>query len=217
MRVLIAPDKFKGTLTAVEAASAIAAGWLSVRPDDAVEQVPLADGGEGRSTRSSPRAAGVAGGSASEVRSARRSRLRTGSSARAVAAPTRRAAASAAAARRRPTRSASCHELGHGRADPGGSDARRALVCLGGSATNDAGAGMAQALDPFPRRSRTRACAGGAALLDLATIDTSGLDPSLRDTSLVAARDVDNPLVGPTGATAVYGPQKERVPRTSSS
>ena len=93
MRVLIAPDKFKGTLTAVEAASAIAAGWLSVRPDDAVEQVLLADGGEGRSTRSSPRAAGVAGGSASEVRSARRSRLRTGSSARAAwRRPSRRAA-----------------------------------------------------------------------------------------------------------------------------
>ena len=72
---------------------------------------------------------------------------------------------------------------------------------------------MAQALGIRFLDDRGRELApGGAALLDLATIDTSGLDPSLRDTSLVAARDVDNPLVGPTGATAVYGPQKGASP-----
>jgi glycerate kinase len=53
---------------------------------------------------------------------------------------------------------------------------------------------------------------GGAALLDLAAVDTSGLDPAVRDASVVAARDVDNPLVGPVGATAVYGPQKGARP-----
>jgi glycerate 2-kinase len=85
----------------------------------------------------------------------------------------------------------------------------RVVVCIGGSATNDAGAGMAQALgvrlfdeegDELP--------AGGAALLRLTRIDMTALDRSVRDAEVLVACDVDNPLTGPHGASAVYGPQK---------
>jgi glycerate 2-kinase len=83
------------------------------------------------------------------------------------------------------------------------------IIGLGGSATNDGGAGMAQALgvrllDATERELRV----GGAALLDLARIDSTGLDPRLRVLICLAASDVDNPLSGPNGASAVYGPQK---------
>src|SRR5262249_29896252 len=87
--------------------------------------------------------------------------------------------------------------------------ARRLLVCVGGSATNDAGAGAAQALgfrlldadgmDLGP---------GGVALLRLDRIDTSGRSPDLNGVGLVVATDVDHPLTGPRGASATFGPQK---------
>jgi glycerate kinase len=87
--------------------------------------------------------------------------------------------------------------------------AARVLVCIGGSATNDAGAGMAQALGVRLLDERGRELGpGGAALLSLARIDATGLEPAVRDATFVAATDVDNPLLGVTGASAVYGPQK---------
>jgi glycerate kinase len=87
------------------------------------------------------------------------------------------------------------------------------LVCIGGSATNDAGAGMAQALGVRLVDDRGRDLGpGGAALLSLARIDATRMDPSVGDATFFAATDVDNPLVGPTGASAVYGPQKGASP-----
>jgi glycerate kinase len=91
--------------------------------------------------------------------------------------------------------------------------ARRVLVCIGGSGTNDGGAGMAQALgvrllDGYGLELRP----GGAALLDLVRIDASGLDQAVAAATFVVATDVDNPLVGPNGASAVYGPQKGASP-----
>jgi glycerate kinase len=92
-------------------------------------------------------------------------------------------------------------------------DASRVLVCIGGSATNDAGAGMAQALGVRLLDERGEDLEpGGVALLNLARIDMSGLDATLRGVGVIAATDVDNPLVGPTGASAVYGPQKGASP-----
>jgi glycerate kinase len=87
------------------------------------------------------------------------------------------------------------------------------IVCVGGSATNDGGAGVAQAtgirlLDETGRDLP----AGGAALVRLARIDMSGLDPAVRSARIVAATDVDNPLTGPLGASVVYGPQKGATP-----
>jgi glycerate kinase len=91
--------------------------------------------------------------------------------------------------------------------------ARRILVCIGGSATNDGGAGMAQALGIRLLDERGQDLRdGGEALLDLARIDMSGLDPAAASATFMAATDVDNPLVGPQGAAAVYGPQKGASP-----
>lgn len=90
---------------------------------------------------------------------------------------------------------------------------RRMIVCIGGSATNDGGAGMAQALGVgLLDESGSELRPGGAALSELATIDTTGLAPELRGIDIVVATDVDSPLTGPAGASAVYGPQKGASP-----
>jgi glycerate kinase len=90
---------------------------------------------------------------------------------------------------------------------------RQVIVCIGGSATNDGGAGMAQALGVRLLDDRGNELPpGGAALLDLARIDATGLSPAVKDVEFVVASDVDNPLVGPYGASAVYGPQKGATP-----
>jgi glycerate 2-kinase len=218
MRVLVAPDKFKGTLTAEEAAEAIARGWRRADPAAEVDVVPMADGGEGtldalvaalggrrfKETISGPLGDPVraefavipsAEGTLGVVEMARASGL-------ALISPARRDP------KRTTTRGtgelilAACRK-----------GVERVLVCIGGSATNDGGAGMAQAvgarlLDSHGRDLRP----GGAALLDLATIDMSGLDASVARATFVVATDVDNPLVGPHGASAVYGPQKGASP-----
>jgi glycerate kinase len=214
VRVLVAPDKFKGTLSAEEAADAIARGWGRADPSAVIETVPMADGGEGtldalvsalggerhRATVTGPLGDPVEAefglcpspeGTLGIVEMARASGL-------ALLSP----------ARRDPTRTTT---RGTGelilQACQGGAD--RVLVCIGGSATNDAGAGMAQALGVRLVDDRGRDIRpGGAALLSLARIDSRGIDPSARGATFVAATDVDNPLVGPSGASAVYGPQK---------
>jgi glycerate kinase len=82
-------------------------------------------------------------------------------------------------------------------------------VCLGGSATNDGGTGMARALGAvFTAGDGSALREGGIGLLDLARIDLGGLDRRLREVELIAMTDVDNPLCGPSGASLVYGPQK---------
>jgi glycerate kinase len=91
--------------------------------------------------------------------------------------------------------------------------ARRVLVCIGGSATNDGGAGMAQAVGiRLLDAGGDEIGPGGAALRDLASIDASGLDPAVARATFVVASDVANPLTGPSGASAVYGPQKGASP-----
>jgi glycerate kinase len=94
-----------------------------------------------------------------------------------------------------------------------GAGAKRILVGIGGSATNDAGAGMLAALGVrFLDASGTPLRPGGAALAELVTIDMSGLDARLKSVAIDAASDVDNPLCGPNGASAIFGPQKGASP-----
>jgi glycerate 2-kinase len=212
VHVLICPDKFRGTLTARQAADAIARGWARARPDDATTLVPLADGGEGtldvlveRGTpgrrRIRARVHGPLGdpvdaelgihGDVAVIESARASGLTL-----------------VGEGRRDPTRASSrgTGELIRRALDAG---ARRILVCLGGSATNDGGTGMACALGAaFTASDGSAVREGGASLVDLATIDLSGLDRRLGEVEIVGLTDVDNPLCGPTGASFVYGPQK---------
>lgn len=217
MRVLVAPDKFRGTLTARQAAEAIERGWRRERPKDEIALVPLADGGEGTldvlapregadgSRRIGARVTGPLGdpveaefglrGSTAVVEMARASGIE-------LLGPARRDP------RRATTRGTG--ELVRAALDAGASTI---LVCVGGSATNDGGTGFASALGVrFLDGEGGELPDGGSALLRLARIDGRGLDPRLATATVIGVSDVDNPLNGPHGASAVYGPQKGADP-----
>lgn len=207
VRVLICPDKFAGTLSAVEAAAALAAGWRDAAPADEVVTRPLSDGGPGfldvletalpgrrvpvatvdpigRSVDGAILVAGATG----YVESAQACGLH-------LLAP-----------EDRDPKTTTSYGLGTLIAAAVETGVRRIVVGLGGSATNDAGAGMLAALGaPALDGAGYALPYGGAALLDCASL---GGAPRLRGVELVAATDVDNPLVGIHGASAVYGPQK---------
>jgi glycerate kinase len=207
MRVLVCPDKFAGTLSAVGAADALVTGWLSIRGTDELTAKPLADGGPGFLD---VLAAAVQGrwvpvptvdplgrpidadlllvGDTGYVESAQACGLH-------LLAPSERD----------PKRTTS-FGLGALLAAAVESGARRVVVGLGGSATNDAGAGVLAALGAAPLDAAGYALPyGGAALIGCASLAGT---PRIRTTGLVAATDVDNPLTGEHGASAVYGPQK---------
>jgi glycerate kinase len=220
VRVLAAPDKFRGTATALEAARAIADGWRRARPRDRVEEVPLADGGEGtldalvealRGRRVPADVTGPLGGPVS-------AQFGLVDAAGGLTAVVEMAQASGFALvprdRRDPTVTTT---LGTGElvlaACSQEPPPASVIVCIGGSATNDGGAGMAQALGVRLLDAGGRELGpGGAALAALDRIDASGLDERVRAVRFVVATDVDNPLVGRQGASAVYGPQKGATP-----
>lgn len=210
----MAPDKFKDSLTAVEAAEAIRSGVLAARPHAQVVLLPVADGGEG--TIDAVVAAGferrvvqVSGPTGEPVRASFALRGATAVVEMAEASGLRRLPGGTPAALT--ASSAGTGQLIAAALDAG---ARELVLGIGGSATTDAGAGMARALgvrlvDELGRELPP----GGAALLRLARVDAEGLDPRLADASVTVACDVDNPLVGPRGAAAVYGPQKGADPQ----
>ena len=208
-RVVIAPDKFKGSASAAEVARSLAHGIRAAAPDVPVSVVPVADGGGG--TVDAAVASGytrvwveVAGPLGNRVRAA-------------FALDGERAVVELAQA-------SGLELLPEGRLDPLGAGtrgtgeviraaldagARTIVLGLGGSSSTDGGTGMLRALGaafldaagrPLPE--------GGGALPGLARADLAGLDPRLAATEIVLASDVDNPLLGPDGAAAVYGPQK---------
>jgi glycerate kinase len=205
MRLLICPDKFAGTLSALDAAEAVAAGWRSVRPDDELVLRPLADGGpgfvavlaaahpEGKRfpvATSDPLGRPVEGeilvvGQTAYVESAQACGLHH-----------------LAARERDPRRASSAGLLQLIVAAAQAPGVRRIVLGLGGSATNDAGVrvlaglGLTEPLTAFTGDGPDRRSWDGAAEGVLAGIE------------LIGATDVDNPLVGPRGATRVFGPQK---------
>ncbi|MGH3655619.1 MAG: glycerate kinase family protein [Micromonosporaceae bacterium] len=207
MRVVICPDKFAGTLSAPRAAAVIAEGWSQVAPGDELTCKPLADGGPGfldviaaavdtvripvRTT--DPLGRPVPGyvlraGDTGYVESAQACGLHLLDT-----------------AERDPKRTTS-YGLGLLIAAAVEAGARRVVIGLGGSATNDGGAGMLAALDAAPLDDSGLALPyGGAALVACRGL---GGPPQLRQVQLVAATDVDNPLLGIHGASAVFGPQK---------
>jgi glycerate kinase len=216
MRVLVAPDKFRGTLTAPEAARAIATGWRRVRPDDVLVELPMADGGEGtletlvEALGGEIATARVEGPLGDPVEAA--FGLAETSVGRTGIVEMARASGLALTSRREPLR-ASTFGTGELIGSALEAGASRLVVCVGGSATTDGGAGMAQALGarledglgrPIPR--------GGVGLLELAHIDLSGMSRGARSAQVLAASDVDNPLTGPRGAARVFGPQKGATP-----
>lgn len=217
LRVLIAPDSFGGALDSVGVAQAIAGGWLRVRPDDAVHRAPMADGGEGT-------LAAVA--AALGERADRRTTIAQDPLGRPVSADwllldegrsafVEMAAASGLAhladEERTPASARIASTRGTGELVLAALDAgaSRLVLGLGGSATTDGGAGMLAALGArFLDDRELELPPGGAALGALARIDALALDPRLATVEVVIASDVTNPLCGPTGAAATYGPQK---------
>jgi glycerate kinase len=218
LRVVVAPDSFKGSLGAIGAAGAMARGIRAVFPSAEVVEVPIADGGEGTvdalvaATGGRVESCTVSGPLGDPV-AARWGVLGDGATAVIEAA-----AASGLTlldpARRDPrcTSTRGTGELVRAALDAG---LRRLVLGLGGSATNDGGAGLARALGArFLDREGQELPEGGAALARLARIDLAGLDPRLAGAELLVACDVENPLTGPEGASAVYGPQKGATPET---
>jgi glycerate 2-kinase len=208
-RVVIAPDKFKGSATAAEVAQSLAHGIRTTAPGIPLSLVPVADGGGGTVD------AAVASGYTRvwvEVSGPLGDRVRA-----AFALDGERAVVELAQA-------SGLERLPGGRLDALGAGtrgtgeviraaldagARTIVLGLGGSSSTDGGTGMLRALgaafldvdgQPLPE--------GGGALTNLVRADLTGLDPRLAATEVVLASDVDNPLLGPEGAAAVYGPQK---------
>ncbi len=216
MRILIAPQGFKGCLDAWAVAEAIERGIKTASPAAETILLPIADGGEG-TVRALVKATGgqfkrtivhdPLGGSIS---------AEWGVMGDGCTAVIEMAAASGLQLvepeKRNPlvTTTYGTGELIKTAVDEG---YRRCIIGVGGSATNDGGAGMAQALGIRLLDAGGRDLTwGGASLISLATIDTAGLDQGLRQVEILIASDVTNPLAGPQGASHVYGPQKGATP-----
>ncbi|MGX1366363.1 glycerate kinase [Streptomyces canus] len=212
-RVLIAADKFKGSLTAVQVAERVTAGLRRVVPDLEVESLPVADGGDG--TVAAAVAAGferrevaVAGPLGQEVTAAFAVRGETAVVEMAEASGLQRLPAGVFAPLTASTYGSG--ELLRAALDAG---ARTIVFGVGGSATTDGGAGMLSALGArFLDADGEPVTPGGGGLADLASADLSGLDPRFASVEFILASDVDNPLTGSKGAPAVYGPQKGASP-----
>jgi glycerate 2-kinase len=217
LRIIVAPDSFKGSLDAGAVAEAIAAGIRDVMPDASVVLTPVADGGEGLLDVLIPvmggtrRVANVAGPLPGQTVEAawgyvERERL-------AVIEMARAAGLMLVPPDRRNPLITTSYGFGELIRAALGTGAVKVLVGIGGTATNDGGAGVLQALGvrllddkglPIGR--------GGAALGRLGCIDVSAVHQNLSATSFVVASDVVNPLTGPEGASRVYGPQKGATP-----
>ena len=216
MKIVIAPQTFKGSISALDAARAMRKGILDVFPDADTILVPVADGGDGTLET-------LVEGSGGEIRETEvcgplgeRRAAEWGAMGDGVTAVIEMARTSGLALvplDRRDPLNATTYGLGEVVRKALDDGFRRFIMGIGGSATNDAGAGMAQALgvrlldgggDELPF--------GGAALADLSHIDLTGIDSRIEDSSFLVACDVSNPLTGPEGASAIYGPQKGATP-----
>jgi glycerate kinase len=213
MHVVVAPDKFKGSLTAGEVANRVAAGIAAEAPAVQVVRVPVADGGDGTVD-----AAIAAGFERVDVR---------------AGGPTGRPVDTAFAVREGVAVIEMADVSGLRLLPPDGLAALEAssfgtgevvraalergchtvVLGIGGSASTDGGAGMLQALGArLLDAAGNELSPGGAALSTLDRLELSGLHPRLAETRVIVAGDVDNPLLGPLGAAAVYGPQKGAGP-----
>jgi glycerate 2-kinase len=216
MKVVIAPDSFKESLSALEAANAIECGFRGIFPDAEYIKLPMADGGEGTvqslvdSTGGSKVEVTVTGPLGEPVQSF------FGLLGDGKTAVIEMAAASGLhlvpTEKRNPlvTTTKGTGELILAALELG---INHLIIGIGGSATNDGGAGMIQALGgSLLDKNGVEIGHGGGALSKLTSIDLSQFDLRLKDLKITVACDVDNPLTGPRGASAVYGPQKGATP-----
>ena len=215
LTVLIAPDSFKGSLTSVQVARALADGWARARPDDTILLCPLADGGEG-----TLEAVAAAGGwewqttTATDPlgRSITARWLRSEDGARAIVEMAESSGLSRVPPDERDAVRATSAGLGDVLCTVAGSGVREVIVGIGGSATTDGGFGMLASLlmDWAPHADDADPPHGLPE--DLDDVFLHDLHPDLGRISVSVACDVSNPLLGPTGAAAIYGPQKGATP-----
>jgi len=216
MRFVVAPDSFKGSISAMGVAEAMEKGIKTVFPAAEVFKVPIADGGEGTVAALVETTGGemitqeVVGPLGNSLQ-AHWGILGDGET-----AVIEMAAASGlplVPKRQRDPRITTTYGTGQLMRAALDRGIRKLIIGIGGSATNDGGMGMAKALGVrFLDQDGKNLPEGGAALQNLARIDIAGLDQRLAQTEILVACDVDNPLCGPRGASAVYGPQKGATP-----
>ena len=217
VKVLVAPNAFKGTMTATEAGAAIARGVREVFPAAEIVEVPVADGGDGTvealvsARHGEYRTAEVEGPLGDPVQ-ARYALIDSGRTA--VVEMASAAGLTLIPPERRDPRRTSTYGFGQLLEAVRRDGVATIIAGIGGSATNDGGAGMAQALGYRLLDEEARDLErGGAALARLWRIDASGFDSGWRQVRVRVACDVTNPLTGPRGASAVYGPQKGADPK----
>lgn len=216
MKIILAPDSFKGSLTALEVANSMEQGILSVLPQGDIEKIPMADGGEGTVDAL---LAGAGGkkyflqviGPLGEPIEAFYGILPDGTAVLEMAAAS--GLTLVPKEKRNPlhTTTYGTGELIKAVLDQG---CTRIILGIGGSATNDGGVGMAQALGvSFLDKRGNELGFGGGQLRKLKKIELNNLDPRLEKTEILVACDVDNPFIGSLGASAVFGPQKGAHPQ----
>ena len=218
MKIIVAPNSFKGSLSATQAANAIANGVREVFPDAEVVEIPVADGGEGTvealvsAHHGTYEWVNVEGPLGDPVLASYG--LIDGRKTAVAELASASGYVLVSPAMRDP-RKTSTYGFGQLLEAARKSGARSVIAGIGNSATNDGGVGMAQALGyRFLDAAGVDLPRGGAALLRLERIDDSKLNPSWRSVQVRVACDVTNPLTGPEGASAVYGPQKGADPAT---
>jgi glycerate kinase len=216
LRIVVAPDKFKGSLTAREAANAIGRGLSRSLPDAQLDLIPVADGGDGTAEAIVQTLGGrmvaqtVRGPAGKPVQG--RYGLLPGAGVAVIELAQASGLALVPAGSNDPL-NASTFGTGELIAAAIEAGAKRIILAIGGSATNDAGAGALSALGAVFRDDMGRPLPeGGAALARLHAIDATVLEKRLAGISIEIASDVRNPLCGPAGASVVYGPQKGASP-----
>ena len=217
MKILVAPQEFKGSISALSAAEAGKTGILRVFPQAEVVLCPVADGGDGTLET----LVEVSGGEVrtcsvqnpiGETIQAQWGAL--GDGVTAVIEMARTSGLALLSLAERDPLNASTYGLGQAISEALDEGFRKFIVGIGGSATNDAGAGMAQALGANLLDGYGNAINfGGAALANLQTVDISNMDSRIKKSKFLVACDVSNPLTGLEGASAVYGPQKGATPK----
>jgi glycerate kinase len=216
VKVVVAPNAFKGSLTATQAAAAIARGVREALPDAEVVEVPVADGGDGTvealvsANHGEYRSVEVQGPLGDPVK-AQYGLIDSGRTA--VVELATASGLTLISSERRDPRRASTYGFGQLLQAARRDGVSQVIAGIGGSATNDGGAGMAQALGyRFLDTQGKELERGGAALAQLERIDSSAFDRGWSSVKVRVACDVTNPLTGPRGASAVYGPQKGADP-----
>ena len=216
MKILVAPQEFKGSISALSAAEAAKTGILRVFPQAEVVLCPVADGGDGTLET----LVEVSGGEVKtcSVQNPIGVTIQAqwgamGDGVTAVIEMARTSGLALLSLGERDPLNASTYGLGKAISEALDEGFRRFIVGIGGSATNDAGAGMAQALGANLLDDQGNTINfGGAALSNLQTVDISNMDSRIKDSKFLVACDVSNPLTGEEGASAVYGPQKGATP-----